>query len=532
MAKRISQDTFDDVVKENMEDFDMPLEEALVDAVAQFEAQGVDLSSIVKSGIAANHPVVDALVQIKKLLEGPAEEATEDAFCACLNTIASECGSAEGRAIASTKNAVPTVVDVCFNSGPRGSTLLASGLRALAALSKENHDNQDALVEAAIEQVCVLLKAQLESADTEPAGVLAEPAVELVRHSCRKNEQNRRLFVHYGVTDSLLQCVKRAVAHKESKLAQKACTAARVLTFDDDMRSEWGHAHEHAVKLIESGGSDIMLGMLQAGLEASAVASACATLSRLAVKDMYCKEVVEKGGLNLVVQALEKHGADKEVASQSCLILKSLAGNDDCKSVICHGPTLGVLLATMVAHLPDKHVQENGCSALSAVCLRHPENCTAVVKAGAVGIVIGAMRQHVGVDRVQRQGCMAIRNCIVRNPELISVWLEEGAEDVCRRAMDTHAKCKDVGHAALRDLKVDGVEFKELWKGDPTGPKNQLPSNSSILRMVSIDCCTGALQLSSHPPTSPSKGDSSHRAGLQPAEWAGDAATDFAVVHD
>ena len=39
MAKQISQDTFDAVVKENIEEFEMEPEEALDDAIQQFEAQ-------------------------------------------------------------------------------------------------------------------------------------------------------------------------------------------------------------------------------------------------------------------------------------------------------------------------------------------------------------------------------------------------------------------------------------------------------------------------------------------------------------
>lgn len=39
MAKQISQETFDAVVKENIEEFEMDPEEALNDAVQQFEAQ-------------------------------------------------------------------------------------------------------------------------------------------------------------------------------------------------------------------------------------------------------------------------------------------------------------------------------------------------------------------------------------------------------------------------------------------------------------------------------------------------------------
>lgn len=38
--RRITQETFDDAVKENMEEFEMEPAEALRDAVEQFESQG------------------------------------------------------------------------------------------------------------------------------------------------------------------------------------------------------------------------------------------------------------------------------------------------------------------------------------------------------------------------------------------------------------------------------------------------------------------------------------------------------------
>lgn len=39
MAKQVSQDTYNQVVQENMEEFEMSKEEAIEDAVKQFEAQ-------------------------------------------------------------------------------------------------------------------------------------------------------------------------------------------------------------------------------------------------------------------------------------------------------------------------------------------------------------------------------------------------------------------------------------------------------------------------------------------------------------
>lgn len=40
MAKRITQETFDEVVRENIEDFEMELRQAIEDAANQFRSQG------------------------------------------------------------------------------------------------------------------------------------------------------------------------------------------------------------------------------------------------------------------------------------------------------------------------------------------------------------------------------------------------------------------------------------------------------------------------------------------------------------
>lgn len=48
MAKVISQETFDDVVKENIVEFSMDIDEAREETIKQFEAQGCNLSNIIK----------------------------------------------------------------------------------------------------------------------------------------------------------------------------------------------------------------------------------------------------------------------------------------------------------------------------------------------------------------------------------------------------------------------------------------------------------------------------------------------------
>lgn len=47
-SRRITQETFDAAVRENIEEFEMGPEEAVAEAVEQFESQGVELSNIIK----------------------------------------------------------------------------------------------------------------------------------------------------------------------------------------------------------------------------------------------------------------------------------------------------------------------------------------------------------------------------------------------------------------------------------------------------------------------------------------------------
>lgn len=48
--RRITQETFDAAVRENVDTFSIPLEEALADAITQFESTGVDLGNIISDG--------------------------------------------------------------------------------------------------------------------------------------------------------------------------------------------------------------------------------------------------------------------------------------------------------------------------------------------------------------------------------------------------------------------------------------------------------------------------------------------------
>lgn len=79
---RISQDTFDSAVQENIDEFEMEPEEALADAIQQFETQGVNLSNIIKRVPGApesdDPPAVLAVRKLQTALATTAESDTAE----------------------------------------------------------------------------------------------------------------------------------------------------------------------------------------------------------------------------------------------------------------------------------------------------------------------------------------------------------------------------------------------------------------------------------------------------------------------
>ena len=95
--RRISQAAFDDAVRENIEDFDLPPDEAVQAAVEEFALQGVDLTGIVKRAGGVNleeHPAVVATRALEAALAGGGEGAAFwEAVANCCKALQVRCFS-------------------------------------------------------------------------------------------------------------------------------------------------------------------------------------------------------------------------------------------------------------------------------------------------------------------------------------------------------------------------------------------------------------------------------------------------------
>lgn len=125
-------------------------------------------------------------------------------------------------------------------------------LKALHALSALTDGQPDLLDSAGQELLLQTLKENADDAEMTLAGIRC------IRHACLKHEQNRQELVKGGVLPLLTGAI---VQHGDcAGVVREASSALRIMTFDDDIRVPFGHAHDHAKMIVsENNGLKILI---------------------------------------------------------------------------------------------------------------------------------------------------------------------------------------------------------------------------------------------------------------------------------
>lgn len=142
------------------------------------------------------------------------------------------------RYLAGQNGAYPVLLSACqLAAGDRN--LLLQAFSTLSALL----DGQPDLLDAAGQELLLRnLRERGEDAEMALAGIRC------VRHACLKHEQNRQDFVKGGILPVLTGAITQ---HGDSAdVVRTAASALRVMTFDDDIRVPFGHAHDHAKMIV------------------------------------------------------------------------------------------------------------------------------------------------------------------------------------------------------------------------------------------------------------------------------------------
>lgn len=456
----VTQETFDAIVQENIAEFEMDPEEALNDTIQQLESQGVDLTNVIKAvqkpcgenETAPNHDILQTLASLRESVESSSLSMVSE----LLIKFGDQCkeGMAH-RYLAGQKSAYPVVLSAWkLAAGDREALLNA--LYAMSCLT----DGQPDFLEPVGQQL-IIEALQNHASDAEVTLL----AVRLSRRVCLKHEQNRQNLVKAGILGHLTTSIANHGADPD--VVRETCSALRIMTFDDDIRVPFGHAHDHAKMIVmDHGGLKLLIQAAQAFPDNSSVLSEiCGTVSRLCVRNEFCQDVVDLGGLNFMVALLADCIDHQDLVKQVMGALRALAGNDDVKDAIVNTGGTDLIVLSISRHLANAQICDQGCSALAMLALRKPENCKVIMEGGGALVALQAMKTHPQNSTVQKQACMVIRNLVSRSQDFCQPILEMGAESLIQKARKAHEDCDDIAKAALRDLGCN-VDLRELWTGE------------------------------------------------------------------
>ncbi|XP_006647944.1 armadillo repeat-containing protein 6 isoform X2 [Oryza brachyantha] len=459
MAIAISQDAFDAMVRENMEDLGMDPDEALADAVDALTLQGADLSGIIKRvpGEAAEaevSPVMRVLDELKASAaandsaSGRSEEGI-DMLASLLDELRELCSGEglENAAVAVRNGAVEALVALCASAGVKQERLLASGFKALSSLLRDVGSTEKFRQSEGPQVVMDILKGGSRSSD------ILESGFRVVAAASAGNEVVKECFMDLNVDELILQ----AMREESNSNVQSLYDAIRVLLTPDDNRVVASQVYGYSRRFAETGIAVVLVNALREKVAPSSLPSACAALKAIAVNDEICRSISENGGIDVLLQCIDEASEQKNkvIARSCCSLLSKLAGSDANKTTIIERGGFDRFLKLTSRFSEDPPVIQEVMSMVTILALRSPENAARAMGAGYGTLAIRAMQKFPSSAQTQKQACLMIRNLVVRNPENRTILLNNGVEKLIRKAKVMHASCKDAATSALRDLGVD-----------------------------------------------------------------------------
>mmetsp|Transcript_33906 Transcript_33906/g.74672 ORF Transcript_33906/g.74672 Transcript_33906/m.74672 type:complete len:552 (-) Transcript_33906:1013-2668(-) len=462
-AKKISQETFDEVVRENVEDFEMGDAEALADAIDQFNKQGVDMSAIDSSGGVGREEIMEAIKELERCSKDAS--AGSAATLAALEGVAALCDKAHAmqarnRLFMLSQGGV-NALHVLFDDKQEEGVLVRT-MHLLDDLSRSSVDTRDFFEPGGSERLCMIVRAlcgdQPQSAPAKPLTLLA--ALSLAR-TVVKSENNKNSMMRAGMDKLLTEIVvhnSKSVAGWAAVL-EEGCQLMRGLCLHDDLRRDMSCAYENGRYFIKQQG---VVGALM-GLSCEfRLHDGLASAALLAARNMITTEeavavMAHHGAIELIRSILSHPNASVSLVRSAAGLMRNVCADDVRKDRLVGDGSLDLLVAVMSReeYAKDGGLVEHAVACLAQISLRSPSNSQRIVSAGnALDILAQAMRRYSDRSGLQRQGALTIRNIAARCPELRPALLDAGFEDILRAA-GRMQDAVDEAYGALRDLECE-----------------------------------------------------------------------------
>ncbi|XP_065334736.1 armadillo repeat-containing protein 6 homolog [Cloeon dipterum] len=458
MVRVITQETFDSVVKENVEDLDMDPEEAIHDAIKQFEAQGVDLTNIVttQADLSQEHKIVNLINQLKTLNDQAAGEVDLRELKDSLQGLKGECDlDIAHKVMAGKAGAYQLLLDLLEKHEEDHSI----SILVLSCITSLMTGQPDLLTERGVKAILNSMKSENE--------LVVVQSLKLAKQCCLRHEMNRQLFIEFELAPQLTNLLSSA----SSPVARHTCSVLRSLILDDDIRVPFGKAHEHA-RLIASdcGGLQSISHLLKDHKsDIETVNELLQTLGALVVREEFCREVEEAGGLTFLLEMMVTYMDDEKINRQAIKLLKALAGSDAVKVKIVQAEAIPLLISAISRHQSSQQLFLIGILAIAAISLRSPANSQMLCDCGVAELITQGMKEHLKNSDIQKNCALAIRNIVSRNRELCKDFIDLNIEDLLNLSVKVHgAAVEENIKDALRDLGLK-VHLTERWTGTGKG---------------------------------------------------------------
>lgn len=235
----------------------------------------------------------------------------------------------------------------------------------------------------------------------------------------------------------VLEAMKRFSTHEPLLLA--ACAALSGLTF---------HNQAGQVEISEYKGIGLILDALRIGRKTRLLENGCLAIGTMCWNTELKNEVVQLGGVEVVMKILEEHYTHPGVVKNTFRALAQIAFN--CEKYRMELSTNGIIpliIRGMEQHPQHDKVQMQGCVALSYLSWTNQGNAAQITAHRGYQVVIEAMRNHLNHHEVQEHAARALANITQVSQEDALAALDQIVVSMRR-----HERCAEVQEETCRAI--------------------------------------------------------------------------------
>jgi hypothetical protein len=231
---------------------------------------------------------------------------------------------------------------------------------------------------------------------------------------------------------------------------------------EDDSELVVSSAHSHVQRLVQAHALEALHALLQKYSTGSldVVTGVLGALRSLAIQDVVVQKMAASGVLETTRQVLQQQmesdpAAILPLATATVGLWRNVCANDVVKTRLC-STVVPILLPLLTKFPMAASLQEHALAMFGAMALRAPANAAFLVEAGIVPLILAAIYSHPHRATLQRQAALCVRNLASRSPQLRPVLRDAGLDVALREISARHVACQDEVYAALRDMDAQG----------------------------------------------------------------------------